>query len=619
MKKKLMMVAVLLGALTLGACVDDNESASVTAIRNAKAAQLESLAALNNAKAAAETVRAEAEAALNNAKAAYQQAKADATAAETEFLTQKYQMQLEKLQAEYAEAIAEAKQNAALADKEAWKETENHIQNVLKDYTNALDQIHTLNGNLIDKEFELANVEVNDEAAQAIYAQTLAGYNQTIANKTAQIERLKSLNTDKAALETQLNELAQQAYTLVKTDLPAAEDAVEAAEDAYDDAYYPINREYASTVPTPDQHDIDAWQAAKLDYVKAIDTLLTVQTAMASSSPAIYVNLVEEVRVKVEAAEGCYQNADVITYALTEGSEYLDATQRVARWFADRIDYQQNTVIGHASDPDATPAVGAMGLYRVLEDAQEDKKTADDKLKAEQAKTDPDEALIKRYTEESQDAQVAILAAQEAIADAQEVLAEIQAEQASYKANLAVAAAGTDEEKAYQEAVDAAVEAMEAVLVATHEQHKVDAAIDVIGLEEADFSLAGEVIGIADTGSEYALLKDIYDDAATVETQILALEKEIADIKQDIANLGSTPTQVTMIVYAYVPSINSWDYVEVTQYVTTGVATVEQTKALIQMEIDNIKAELEAYEKMADMYKAELEALVNASEETPAA
>ena len=29
MKKKLMMVAVLLGALSLGACVDNNESASV--------------------------------------------------------------------------------------------------------------------------------------------------------------------------------------------------------------------------------------------------------------------------------------------------------------------------------------------------------------------------------------------------------------------------------------------------------------------------------------------------------------------------------------------------------------------------------------------------------------
>ena len=39
MKKKLMMVAVLLGALSLGACVDDNESQSVTDLRGAKAKQ----------------------------------------------------------------------------------------------------------------------------------------------------------------------------------------------------------------------------------------------------------------------------------------------------------------------------------------------------------------------------------------------------------------------------------------------------------------------------------------------------------------------------------------------------------------------------------------------------
>ena len=53
MKKKLMMVAVLLGALSLGACVDDNESASVTAVREAKAEQLQSIADLNKAEAEA--------------------------------------------------------------------------------------------------------------------------------------------------------------------------------------------------------------------------------------------------------------------------------------------------------------------------------------------------------------------------------------------------------------------------------------------------------------------------------------------------------------------------------------------------------------------------------------
>ena len=72
MKKKLVMVAVLLGALSLGACVDNNESTSVEAVRNAKAEQLKGLAALANAQAEATKITAEAEAALKNAQAEYQ-------------------------------------------------------------------------------------------------------------------------------------------------------------------------------------------------------------------------------------------------------------------------------------------------------------------------------------------------------------------------------------------------------------------------------------------------------------------------------------------------------------------------------------------------------------------
>ena len=74
MKKKFMMAAVLLGALALGSCVDDNESASVTAIREAKAAQLSALANYQQAQADAEVILANAEAKVKEADAAYQAA-----------------------------------------------------------------------------------------------------------------------------------------------------------------------------------------------------------------------------------------------------------------------------------------------------------------------------------------------------------------------------------------------------------------------------------------------------------------------------------------------------------------------------------------------------------------
>lgn len=78
MKKKFIAVYALIGVLALGSttltsCVDDNESASVTAVRDAKAAQLNALAALNNAQAEAAKITAEAEAAYKAAETRWQE------------------------------------------------------------------------------------------------------------------------------------------------------------------------------------------------------------------------------------------------------------------------------------------------------------------------------------------------------------------------------------------------------------------------------------------------------------------------------------------------------------------------------------------------------------------
>lgn len=92
MKKKLMMVAVLLGALSLGACVDDNETQSVTDVRNAKAEQLQARADMNNAEASAQKIMADAEAALMAAKAEAQKAAAAKVNAETETIKKRTEL-----------------------------------------------------------------------------------------------------------------------------------------------------------------------------------------------------------------------------------------------------------------------------------------------------------------------------------------------------------------------------------------------------------------------------------------------------------------------------------------------------------------------------------------------
>ena len=91
MKKKFIAVYALMGVLALGSttltsCVDDNESASVTAIRDAKAQSLQALANYNNAQAEAAKIVAQAKAALTNAKAAIKKAEAEKDSLENEKL-----------------------------------------------------------------------------------------------------------------------------------------------------------------------------------------------------------------------------------------------------------------------------------------------------------------------------------------------------------------------------------------------------------------------------------------------------------------------------------------------------------------------------------------------------
>ena len=115
MKKKFIAVYALIGVLALGSttltsCVDDNESPSVTAIRDAKAQQLAAIANYNDAMAEAERITAQAEAALNNAKAAGERAQAlkDSLGAEVVKATIEIDIQTAVAQAEAQLAAQQA-------------------------------------------------------------------------------------------------------------------------------------------------------------------------------------------------------------------------------------------------------------------------------------------------------------------------------------------------------------------------------------------------------------------------------------------------------------------------------------------------------------------------------
>lgn len=152
MKKKLMMIAVLLGALSLGACVDNDESASVEAVRNAKAEQLKGLAALANAQAEATKITAEAEAALKNAQAEYQKEM-------TEEAKQKFAVKIEQIKAKAEQEIAAAKLQAAQDQQALLDLADKRLRELYGEYMGAISVLDRLNSQKLTATTVLASLE----------------------------------------------------------------------------------------------------------------------------------------------------------------------------------------------------------------------------------------------------------------------------------------------------------------------------------------------------------------------------------------------------------------------------------------------------------------------------
>ena len=592
MKKKFIAVSVLICALALGSttltsCVDDNESASVTAIRDAKAQQLASIAALNNAQAKAQELRAQAEADLAAANAAYQQALADQEASEAEFLAEKYKAELEALKAQYEAQIMEAKKNAADYEQQLWDKLDTHLGNLYTSYTKALGKVETLNKDIFDAQFDLANVDVNQEAADAAAKEQINSINTQITYKTAQIERLRTQVGDKDALFKQMNDLADQAYKLINTDKPAAKEARDAAKEAYDEAYAPIDYTKVNATWT-DEHAKLEWEKTALNYIFAVDTLKQIETEGSLAN-----KLIQRVSEKVEnAVEGCYITGNVGTWVLTEGSEYLQATQQAVNYLNQQITKAQ-TILGKTTD--AADVNGS--LYAKQKAAEEAKKAADVALAA-----DPTNPSLKSQAEQTA---VSLMQAQEAVTGGIETLTNAQNKLKSYNNAIAAVTKDSEQHKAYVAAVAKAVEAKKDLQAKEHEVHVINAAISAIGINF--FNNEGEVVTGFDTDGEYGIAQALYTGTTTAESAITKLEKEIAVLKKNLTEVGATGYWEDATIQVWDSNRGDWVITTGKQWVVTGKLTVDQTKKLIQLKIDRLTAELEIQNKLVAQYKAALE------------
>ena len=251
MKKKLMMIAVLLGALSLGACVDDNESASVTDLRGAKAEQLRALATLSEAQAAAETARANAEAALKEAQARYWDALTAGQEQKNQQAAEEFALEIQEAQLRLQLTLLQIQQEIEAVEQTITENQNTYLTTRFTTYKTEMNKLLKLNRDLMQAKADIAYWNAGVEYAKANAEVQIRNQRQYIAGYEAQLEVLNDpayTNINDEELWAQY-QAAYKKYELAYDNLcnnegaalKAAGDAVKAAHEAQEDAMVAVN------------------------------------------------------------------------------------------------------------------------------------------------------------------------------------------------------------------------------------------------------------------------------------------------------------------------------------------------------------------------------------------
>lgn len=469
MKKKLMMVAVLLGALSLGACVDDNESQSVIDVRNAKAKQLEALAEQAKLQGEAAKITAEAQKAYQEAYAKYLEAQAEHEGALTEQIREeirqskaKFDAELDALKAEYEKRYWIAKNKAKENELAYLDQIETRLVGLYVDYSNAADELARLEYNRADLEYLLAKAEISSANLAELVALQIKDKEAEIQEAEIKIAAWqKYQGIDLADIKAQEQELLQAKYAAYKVKADA-QDKKNVAEEAYNKLVNLYDAdEDASTVKAV---------AAVQKYKKYADKGVYVGGSgrffySKSEAWAYIVELAKRCNVILTAAE--YDNLQNYTNPGSEGyGQYVlwnivslpDAsiqymvcatdyvylndkkTLSVPYYYLTNADQQKVTqiyaddVAAKAEDLGAAASEGveATGAYATL--AAAEKTLADNKAALEKAKAD-----VVTLEADNAKALAAIEAAEVEVNKANEALEAIQKEIAGYESEKTAA------------------------------------------------------------------------------------------------------------------------------------------------------------------------------------
>ena len=594
MRKKFFAMYALAGALVASpvftSCVDDSESASVTALRGAKAEQLSALATLQKAQAEAAKVTADAEKAYKEAWAEYYKAQANSSNASADKILQemeqakaKFEYEIAYIKADYEKKIAKAKKAALKAEQEILENAEARLAALYINYSSAVNTLNDLKYQKAQKEMLLTEYEAGAVALDEVILQKKNDLEAQIAEAEAQIKAWETYQgIDDADLDAELL-AAQQAKYAAWAAKEAADEAViepeEAAEEVLDQ--YDLDKlEEPSTVAAvaaiqafSKVNPIDSY--IYLGYFNDKDEAVEYYWEQVKNSNIEYVpgdvdkiynqygnnndygryviagymqlNGIYYQPFKTEYVE-ITDEKSVPLYSLTKN---ISTTQISQAFVAQKETYTKD--LGAA----ATETTEATGYYKDLADAEKElkdyqKDLADAKealtageaeVKAAQAKVDEAQAAVDAEQAKIDAEQDKIDAAEAVIATANSNKSYAQTEKSTYEglkaqaeankttAEANKAAATTDEAKAAADADIAAATAAIADATAKIEAYtdKIEAAEEAI--ETADETIEAEQAKIAAANKVIADIQIALNEATRKLDQVQTMELTPAEAK----------------------------------------------------------------------------------------
>lgn len=640
MKKKFIAVYALIGVLALGSttltsCVDDNESASVTAVRDAKAAQLNALAA-----------QANADASVKEALAALKQAEAEAATIKNEFDQQEYAMRLEKLEAEYAAQIAEQNKLQAANEQQILKDLSAYQVSLYNSYNAVQGQVVAVSNEIAQKYVEVAKLESGITSAEAAAKSQLVTLRMDsvalAAEKEAYVamgtndyqDRLKEYNTELVNQANQENDYnaKSQALDQAKTDFNNAKYQIEGKKGAALD-YTPSGRSGGDQEVPGEGEDTEnkptydiapaagaAAAAAGLNDMKEANstwssiTLLNTETVKPEGYEGDEISFTKYSLNNAGIAQAKKQLEEAVEEATDALGKETDAA---ATWYDANENgyYDSDDVIGTWTDENKdkevaeseieTEGVSAYAIKKCLENALEDAQEALTKVQEDEDASDEDLADAQTAVEQLQYSlynfedgttkinDLTMKGAEKALADAQANLTEFN----GYVASLT---AGSTDYTAYEKSIQDLMDNQGAAYVAAEEALN-DAAY-ILAQTQGRVTALANMVGYWDDkdndGKE--------DDGELVEGTTPNIEQLIADCDQKIAEKNQA--------------------IEDAQLIVTEVTTVGSNKvdALYQTVIDNANAELDELEaklamlqESATYWREQLEASIKGETTVP--